>query len=84
MSDLNKIRTFFPNAISLKTIAGESEAIITETSAPWNKTTLPTLFSNYNLNDIINANEFGLFYQCLSYKPSTSQQKNVTVVKKVK
>ena len=36
--------------------------------APWNETTLPTLLSKYDLKDIFNADEFGLFYQCLPYK----------------
>ena len=34
-------------------------------TVPWNETTLPTLLSNYKLEDIFNADEFGLFYQCL-------------------
>ena len=33
--------------------------------APWNETTLPTLLSKYDLKDIFNADEFGLFCQCL-------------------
>ena len=37
-------------------------------TAPWNETTLPTLLSNYKLEDTFNANEFGLFYQCLPSK----------------
>ena len=36
--------------------------------APWNETTLPTLLSKYDLKDIFNADEFGLFYQCLPNK----------------
>ena len=36
--------------------------------ASWFKTTLPTLLSNYKLEDIFNADEFGLFYQCLPNK----------------
>ena len=36
--------------------------------APWNETTLPTLLSKYDLNDIFNADEFGLLYQCLPSK----------------
>ena len=35
---------------------------------PWNETTLPTLLSKHDLKDIFNANEFGLFYQCLPNK----------------
>ena len=36
--------------------------------ASWFKTTLPTLLSNYKLEDIFNADKFGLFYQCLPNK----------------
>ena len=32
------------------------------------ETTLPTLLSNNKLEDIFNADEFGLFYQCLPNK----------------
>ena len=31
--------------------------------APWEQTTLPTILSKYDLNQIYNANEFGLFYR---------------------
>ena len=31
----------------------------------WSETSLPTLLSNYDLEDIYNADEFGIFYQCL-------------------
>ena len=37
-------------------------------TASWNETTLPTLLSNYKLEDIFNSDEFGLFYQCLLSK----------------
>ena len=37
-------------------------------TAPWNETTLPTLLSNYKLEVTFNADEFGLFYQCLPLK----------------
>ena len=36
--------------------------------APSNETTLPTLLSKYDLKDSFNADEFGLFYQCLPNK----------------
>ena len=36
--------------------------------APWNEATLPTLLSKYDLKDIFNADEFGLFYQRLPNK----------------
>ena len=34
----------------------------------WSETSLPTLLLNYDLKDIYNADEFRLFYQCLSNK----------------
>ena len=37
-------------------------------TSSWSETTLPTILSNYNLEDIFNADEFGLFYQCLPDK----------------
>ena len=49
----------------MKTIIGESASVTTEMAALWNETTLPTLLSNYKLVDTFNADEFGLFYQCL-------------------
>ena len=44
--------------------------------AGWNETTLPTLLSNDSLENIYNADEFGLFYQCLpdkSYQLTTEK-----------
>ena len=37
-------------------------------TASCNETTLSTLLSNYELEDIFNSDEFGLFYQCLLSK----------------
>ena len=36
--------------------------------ASWFETTFPTLLSNYKPEDIFNADEFVLFYQCLPNK----------------
>ena len=57
--------------ISFKTVSGESAAVTPEMINPWFETTLPTLLSNYELRDIYNADEFGLFYQC---QPSKTLQ----------
>ncbi|XP_063598706.1 tigger transposable element-derived protein 6-like [Penaeus indicus] len=57
----------FPH-ISLKTIGGESKSVTPHMTSSWNETTLPTILSNYKLKDIFNADEFGLFYQCLPDK----------------
>ena len=40
-------------------------AVTEEMTAPWNETTLLTLPSNYKLENVLNVDEFGLFYQCL-------------------
>ena len=37
-------------------------------TASWDETTLPTIISNYKLEDIFNADEIGLFYQALPSK----------------
>ena len=52
----------------METISGESASVTTEMTAPWNETTLPTLLSNYKLEDVFKVDEFGLFYQCLPSK----------------
>ena len=54
--------------VNLKSISRESNAVNSEMSAPWAETTLSTILSKYKLNDIFNADKFGLFYQCLSNK----------------
>ena len=37
-------------------------------TASWEESTLPTILSNYELRDIYNADEFGLFYKALPEK----------------
>ena len=49
--------------MSFKTVSGESNALTDELVAPWEQTTLPTILSNYDLNQIYNVDEFGLFYR---------------------
>ena len=46
----------------------ESKSVTDEMIAPWTETTLPIILSRYPLANIFNADEFGLFYQCLPYK----------------
>ena len=58
----------------MKTISGESASVTTEMTAPWNETTLPTLLSNYKLEDKFNTDKFGLFYQCLPSKTYHSSE----------
>ena len=49
--------------MSFKRVSGESKACTNEMVAPWEQTTLPTILPKYDLNQIYNANEFGLFYR---------------------
>ncbi|XP_057310642.1 tigger transposable element-derived protein 6-like [Hydractinia symbiolongicarpus] len=54
--------------VTFKTVVGESNSVQPDMIASWFETTLPTLLTNYKLEDIYNADEFGLFYQCLPNK----------------
>ena len=56
---------------------GESTSVSKEMTAPWNETTIPTLFSNYKMADIYNAVSAWI-------KRITSPVRNVLVVKAVK
>ena len=58
----------FRNGVSFKPVSGENKTITPEMVAGWNETTLPILLSNYDLENTQNADEFGLFYQCLPGK----------------
>ena len=49
--------------MSFKTVSGESNACTDEIVAPWEQTTLPTILSKYDLNQVYNADDFGLFYR---------------------
>ena len=44
--------------------------------APWEQTTLPTIFSKYNFNQIYNADEFGLFYRAQANKSLLLKNEN--------
>ena len=54
--------------ISFKAVSGESKSVTPEMVNTLLETSLPTLLSNYDLKEIYNADEFGLFYQCLPNK----------------
>ena len=47
--------------VSFKTVSGEGNSCTAEMTAPWKETTLPTILSKYKLDEIYNADEFGLF-----------------------
>ena len=54
--------------ISLKIIGSKSKSITKEMTNSWRETTLPTILSNFKLEEVFNANEFGPFCQCLPDK----------------
>ena len=49
--------------VSFKTVSGESNLYSDEMVAPWEQTTLPPILSKYDIKQICNADEFGLFYR---------------------
>lgn len=66
--DYNIFHLFFRHGITFKEVSGESAKVTKEMTAPWEETTLPTILARYQLKDIFNADEFGLFYQALPSK----------------
>ena len=56
------------NNISFKTVSGESKSVTPEMVNAWSETSLPTLLSNYDLKNIYNANDFGLFFPNKTYQ----------------
>ncbi|XP_057297585.1 tigger transposable element-derived protein 4-like [Hydractinia symbiolongicarpus] len=51
--------------IIYRIISGEEKSCTPGMTASWEETHLPTILSRYDLQDIFNADEFGLFYQML-------------------
>ena len=49
--------------VSFKTVSGEGNSCTAEMTAPWKETTLPTILSKYKVDEIYNADEFGLFFR---------------------
>ena len=54
--------------VVFQAISGEERSCTEEMTASWAQTHLPTILSRYDLRDIYNADEFGLFYQQLPTK----------------
>ena len=54
--------------VTFKSVAGEKNACTPEMAACWKETHLPTILSRYELKDIFNTDEFGLFYQAMPNK----------------
>ena len=47
-------------------------------TAPWEETTLAAILTRYQLKDIFNANEFGVFYQALPSKSLHFRDKHLS------
>ena len=56
------------HSVTFKAVSGEENAVTPEMTASWSETYLPSILSKYELKDIYNADEFGLFYQALPDK----------------
>ena len=56
------------NNVTLQAVSKEENAVTPEMTASWNEAYLPTTLTKYNLKDIYNANDLGLFYQALPEK----------------
>ena len=56
------------HGIVYRQISGESEAINECDISAWTESTLPMLLKNYNLDDVYNADEFGLFFKLMPDK----------------
>ena len=52
-------------SFSFREESGESNSVTPEMIESWKGTSLPTILSRFQLKDIYNADEFGLFYQGL-------------------
>ena len=55
-------KTLERNRVTFKTVSGKSNSVSLEMVNPRNKTSLSTILSNYDLKDIYNADEFGLYH----------------------
>lgn len=51
--------------VAFKTISGEAKSCTPDMIAHWKETHIPTILSRYQLKDIFNGDEFGLFYQAV-------------------
>ena len=54
--------------ISFKEVSGELNSVTPEMTGSWEETSLPTILSRFEMKDIYNADEFGLFFQGLPKK----------------
>ena len=52
-------------SISVREVSCESNSVTQEMTGCWKETSLPTILSRFQLNDIYNTDAFGLLYQGL-------------------
>ena len=64
----NYILSLRRHSVTFKAVAGECNLVQPEMIASWYEASSPTLLSQYKPDDICNADEFGIFYQCLPNK----------------
>ena len=67
--------------VSFKTVSGESNACTDEMVAPWDQIALPPILSKYDLNQMYNADEFGLFHRAQPNKSLHLNNENCDVGK---
>ena len=72
----NIFNLFFKHGKTFKEVSGKSEKVIKEMTVPWEETALSTILPRYQLKDIFNADEFGLFYEALTSKSLHFQGKH--------
>ena len=77
--DYNIFHLFFKHGKTFKEVSGESEKVTREMTAPWEETALATILPRYQLKDIFNSDEFGLFYEVLTSNLCTSEVSIVQV-----
>lgn len=56
------------NNVIFKAMLGEAKSCTPDMTAHWNDTLLPTIPLTYKLQDIFNADDFGIFLQALPNK----------------
>ena len=62
-------------------ISKESNSTTPEMVSTKKEISLPTLLSNYDLKDVFNAYEFGVFYKCITNKKMPTEIKKVLMYK---
>ena len=67
-----------------KIVSSEEKSSTLKMAASWKETHLPTILSRYKLEDIFNADVFGLFFQALPNKTLELKGENAVVVNAAK